>query len=212
MKRYFSKFLIVALICVLGFSFGCASKQAEVDEGVKQEQQVSDEDNQAAEEDKKAEEERLKAEEERLKAEEERLKAEELERQQKLEQQKKEEEQKKEALRKFSDVNVYFNFDSSEISEEARSILEEKATWLSENNDVKISIEGHCDKRGTTQYNLALGERRAESVKTYLVALGVDGSRISTISYGEERPAVEGSGDDVWSKNRRAEFVIESGI
>jgi peptidoglycan-associated lipoprotein len=198
MKRYFSKFMIIALICVLGLSFGCASKKADVDEGVKQEQQVSEEDKQKAEEEKKAEEERLKAEE--------------LERQKKLEQQKKEEEMKKEALRKFSDVNVYFSFDSSELSEDARAILEEKAAWLSENKDAKISIEGHCDERGTTQYNLALGERRAESAKTYLVALGVDGSRISTISYGEERPAVEGSGEDVWSKNRRAEFVIESGM
>lgn len=194
MKKYFSRFLLIALICVIGLSFGCASKTADVDEGVQQEQAAED-DNAKAEAEKKAEEERLKAEE--------------LARQEKLEQQKKEEQRIKEALRKFSDVNVYFGFDSSELSEEARAILEEKAAWLSENIDAAISIEGHCDERGTTEYNLALGERRAESVKSFLVALGIDGSRISTISYGEERPAVEGSGDDVWSKNRRAEFVIE---
>ncbi|MCB9480490.1 MAG: peptidoglycan-associated lipoprotein Pal [Desulfobacteraceae bacterium] len=200
MKRYFSRLFIIALICILGLSFGCSSKKTDLNEGVTQEQ-VS-------------EQERLKAEqaEKEKKAEEERLKAEELERQKKLEQQKREEERKKEALRKFSDVNVYFTFDSSEISEEARMILEEKSQWLMENNNVKITVEGHCDSRGTTQYNLALGERRAESVKTYLVALGIDSARISTISYGEERPAVEGSGEDVWAKNRRAEFVIDSGL
>ncbi|MDY0359873.1 MAG: peptidoglycan-associated lipoprotein Pal [Desulforegulaceae bacterium] len=200
MKRYFSRFFIIALICALGLSFGCSSKKADVNEGITQEQS--------------SEEDRLNAEqaEKDKKAEEERLQAEELERQKKLEQQKKEEQSKQEALRKFSDVNIYFGFDSSEISEEARAILEEKAQWLMENKNVKITVEGHCDERGTTQYNLALGERRAESVKTYLVALGVDSSRILTISYGEERPAVNGSGDDAWSKNRRAEFVIESGI
>ncbi|MDY0131455.1 MAG: peptidoglycan-associated lipoprotein Pal [Desulforegulaceae bacterium] len=198
MNKYFSRLTVFILICFFGLGLGCASKQVDIDEGMSQEQQISEEDKQKAEEEKKAKEERLKAEE--------------LKRQQKLEQQKKEEKQKKEALRKFSDVNVYFGFDSSEITSKARAILEEKAAWLLENKDVKIILEGHCDERGTTQYNLALGERRAESVKTYLVALGVDGSRISTISYGEERPAVQGSGEDVWSKNRRAEFVIESGI
>lgn len=201
MKKYFSSLLIIGLICVLGFSFGCSSKKADLNDGVTQEQVADDEAQNAEQEakDKKA-------------AEEERLKAEELERQKKLEQQKREEQEKKEAIRNFRDVNIYFSFDSSEISGEARSILEEKSQWLMENRDAKITVEGHCDERGTTQYNLALGERRAESVKTYLVALGVDSSRISTISYGEERPAVEGSGEEAWSKNRRAEFIIDSGL
>jgi len=78
------------------------------------------------------------------------------------------------------------------------------------NPDSEISVEGHCDERGTAEYNLALGERRAESAKKYLNALGIESDRIDTISYGEEKPAVEGSGEEVWSQNRRAEFNIIS--
>lgn len=102
---------------------------------------------------------------------------------------------------------VYFAFDSSFLTEPSRAKLEALATSLKSNN-ISIQIAGHCDERGTVQYNLSLGERRAHSVKQFLVDSGVAESRITTISYGEEKPAVEGHDESAWSKNRRAEFVV----
>jgi peptidoglycan-associated lipoprotein len=102
---------------------------------------------------------------------------------------------------------VYFEFDSFSIKSESRSVLDTHATWLKANAGVSVQIEGHCDERGTTEYNLALGERRAGSVKDYLVSKGVPASRLSTISYGEERPAKTGVNEMAWAQNRRAEFV-----
>jgi len=98
---------------------------------------------------------------------------------------------------------VFFEFDSSELTADARQVLGRQAEWLNHYSDVRITVEGHCDERGTREYNLALGERRATAVKNYLSALGVRSSRISTISYGKERPAVAGNGNGVWSQNRR---------
>lgn len=103
---------------------------------------------------------------------------------------------------------VYFAFDSSALSTSTRSTLASNADYLKSNSSAKIQIEGHCDERGGVQYNLALGERRANSVKNYLTALGIASSRISTISYGKERPIAFGHEEDSWSKNRRANFVI----
>ncbi len=100
---------------------------------------------------------------------------------------------------------VYFEFDSSVITSEGQSLLNDKANWINNNPDASVIIEGHCDQKGTNDYNLALGDRRANSVKSYMVDLGVSGSRMTTISYGEERPA-DPSDDD---KNRRAKFVVE---
>lgn len=103
---------------------------------------------------------------------------------------------------------VYFDYDSSVLKPEAKLKLERAATWLKRNAKVNVQVEGHCDERGTNEYNLALGERRALAARRYLISLGVDPDRIFTISYGEERPAVEGHGEWAWKFNRRAEFKI----
>lgn len=113
------------------------------------------------------------------------------------------------AANDFISVDVYFDYDSSVISDSEISILEGKADWLLANIDATIIIEGHCDERGTTEYNLALGDRRAERAKSFLVNLGVDPSRITTISYGEERPVAIGHNEAAWAKNRRAHFLIK---
>jgi peptidoglycan-associated lipoprotein len=104
---------------------------------------------------------------------------------------------------------VYFDFDSSDIKPEHRPLLEKKAAWLKANPEARVRIEGHCDDRGTVEYNLALGEKRAIRVMDYLVSLGVPAKKISTISYGEERPAVPGQDEEAWAKNRRAEFRLQ---
>ncbi len=98
---------------------------------------------------------------------------------------------------------VYFGYDRYDLTADGRSGLQTQAAWLVAHASVKVTVEGHCDERGTREYNLALGDRRANSVKNYLVALGVDPSRIHTVSYGKERPAVTGSGESSWSQNRR---------
>lgn len=103
---------------------------------------------------------------------------------------------------------VYFATDSSAIDAEAEATLSAQANWLQQHPELNIAVEGHCDERGTREYNLALGERRANSAKNYLVSLGVSASRITTISYGKERPADMGNGDAAWSQNRRAVTVI----
>jgi len=103
---------------------------------------------------------------------------------------------------------VFFATDRSDLSEEARETLRQQTEWLMEFPSVTVTIEGHCDERGTREYNLALGERRANAVKDYLVALGIAPSRITTISYGKERPAVLGSDPEAWAQNRRAVMVV----
>jgi peptidoglycan-associated lipoprotein len=104
---------------------------------------------------------------------------------------------------------VFFDYDSSELSADARGTLERQAAWLKQYSNVSITIEGHADERGTREYNLALGERRAQAVKNYLVSLGVPSERLNTISYGKERPAVMGYGEEAWSKNRRGVTVVQ---
>lgn len=108
----------------------------------------------------------------------------------------------------FVNENIHFAFDSSVLSDEAQQILNSKADYLRTNPDITITVEGHCDDRGTDAYNIALGERRAESVKIFLVDLGIGTNRLNTVSYGEERPVAMGHYEDSWAKNRRAEFVI----
>ena len=98
---------------------------------------------------------------------------------------------------------VFFDLDKSEIRPDAQATLQKQAAWLNQYRDKTVSIEGHCDERGTREYNLALGERRANAVKKYLVSLGVDASRLSTISYGKERPVALGSDEASWAQNRR---------
>jgi peptidoglycan-associated lipoprotein len=104
---------------------------------------------------------------------------------------------------------VFFGYDAYDVNDEARATLEKQAAWLKQYPNLNVSIEGHCDERGTREYNLALGERRANAVKNYLVALGIAPSRISTISYGKERPAVVGANDAAWSQNRRGVTVVQ---
>jgi len=103
---------------------------------------------------------------------------------------------------------VYFATDSSVVDSEGQSALDRQAGWLKGNESVNVTLEGHADERGTREYNLALGERRATAAKNYLVGQGIAASRINTISYGKERPAVTGNDDSSWSQNRRAVTVI----
>lgn len=103
---------------------------------------------------------------------------------------------------------VFFDFDKYNIRADQRGTVEALAAWLDTNPSVTLTIEGHCDERGTREYNLALGERRANSVRDYLVALGINPGRLTTVSYGEERPAVLGSNDSAWAQNRRGVFVV----
>ncbi len=104
--------------------------------------------------------------------------------------------------------DIYFAFDKSTLTPAAQDNLLRKAEWLRENSDATVTIEGHCDERGTNEYNLALGDRRAESAKAFLVDLGIDPSRLTTISYGEERPVDPRNMEEAWAKNRRDHFVV----
>jgi peptidoglycan-associated lipoprotein len=104
--------------------------------------------------------------------------------------------------------DIYFEFDKSTLTPAAQDNLLKKADWLRENPDVTATIEGHCDERGTNEYNLALGDRRAESAKAFLVDLGIDASRLTTISYGEERPLCSEKTEECWAKIRRDHFVV----
>jgi len=104
---------------------------------------------------------------------------------------------------------IYFDFDKSDLSKAARDALSKNADVAKSNAGAKIQIEGHCDERGSAEYNLALGERRAKSSMQYLITLGVKADSLSTISYGKEKPAVKGSDEAAWAKNRRAEFVAK---
>lgn len=103
-------------------------------------------------------------------------------------------------------TRVYFDFDQYALTTEARDTLNLNATILKANPALKVKIEGHCDERGSNQYNIALGERRAQATQNYLVSLGVDGNRLSTVSFGEEMPLEPGHDEAAWAKNRRAEF------
>jgi peptidoglycan-associated lipoprotein len=109
----------------------------------------------------------------------------------------------------FINQDILFAYDSSDLDAAAVTLLKAKAAWLMANMNETATIEGHCDERGTTEYNLALGERRASVVKAYLVNLGIADSRLSTISYGEERPKVMGSTEEAYRLNRRAHFAMD---
>jgi peptidoglycan-associated lipoprotein len=104
--------------------------------------------------------------------------------------------------------DIHFDFDKSNIRQDDRKILSRNAAYLSKNINVKIVIEGYCDERGTAEYNMALGERRADEAKKYLVNLGIDGKRITTISYGSEKPLDPGHDEVAWAKNRRDHFAV----
>ena len=114
----------------------------------------------------------------------------------------------KTALIKVGD-RVLFGYDSSELDDDDRAILNNQSKFLNQNPSLKVTIQGHCDERGTREYNLALGEKRASSVKDYLISLGINSERVSVVSYGKERPQVLGSNKAAWSMNRRSVTTID---
>ena len=102
---------------------------------------------------------------------------------------------------------VFFGYNSSDLDSDAQELLQDQIAWIKQHN-VSVTIEGHCDERGTREYNLALGEKRAQAVKNYLTSMGIPSARVTTISYGKERPAVVGSNDGAWSQNRRSVTTV----
>jgi peptidoglycan-associated lipoprotein len=108
----------------------------------------------------------------------------------------------------FMTERVFFDYDKSALKMEAQALLKKKAEWLKSTANAKLTIEGNCDERGTAEYNLALGERRAQAAKKFLVDLGIDAKRITTISYGKERPIDPAHNEAAWSKNRNDGFVV----
>jgi peptidoglycan-associated lipoprotein len=141
----------------------------------------------------------------------EKLRQEEMDRQEKLRRDEEERHLTEAASTTFIESleKVYFDFNKSDIKKESRDVLSKNAAIIREHNSVKVVVEGHCDERGTAEYNLALGERRALSVKKYLVTVGVGETNMYTISYGEEKPADPGHNKEAWAKNRRAQFSKE---
>jgi len=133
-----------------------------------------------------------------------------LARQQAIEEQRiqEEAERKADARNMFLNEGIFFEFDSAVLLAGAQAILKKKAEWLLNNSGVTVTIEGHCDERGTNEYNLALGDRRAVSAKTFLMDLGISGSRLTCISYGEERSVDPGYNEKAWAKNRRCHLTI----
>ncbi len=114
------------------------------------------------------------------------------------------------ALTRQGIADVHFAFDRYDLTDETKATLQGLSTFLSQNQDVTITIEGHADERGTSEYNLALGARRAQSGRDYLVTLGIAPERLETISYGEERPVDSGHNELAWALNRRAHFVVKA--
>lgn len=193
LKKFNFRFILCCImVLMLAAAMSCAKKTPEPDEGVtEQEQKVSETETEEAERQRKEKQE-SEIDEQELEA---------SKRAEAREQQKAEEEKER-----FLSQKIYFEFDDSSLTTEAREVLQHKVRWLRNNPDACVIVEGHCDERGTDEYNLALGSRRAESVKDFLVKAGIDPSRLTTISYGEERPAVEGHNEKAWAKNRRVEF------
>lgn len=205
--------LTIAVLVVFAFSFvfllsSCAKKQV-----ITEEKQVKAPPKEVAkvEKEKPAVKE-VKEEEEAKKAEEAKLeKLKELEMTKKREAEAKMKEEKAWLERRIAKVeaeSIYFDFDKSFIKLEYRAVLQAKAEFLKDNPNIHIRIEGNCDERGTNEYNLALGERRADSAAKFLVSLGISPDRIETISYGEERPLALGHGEGAWAQNRRDDFTV----
>ena len=184
-------FLVLVLIIFVGFLAPSCGKKELKSEPVMSEDEAR----------RRAEEEARKREQERQAA----IREEEL-----REDQLQAESQRTQSAREmFENEDILFEFDSASLSVEAQEILRAKAEWLRENPRARVMIEGHCDERGTNEYNLALGDRRAYSARAFLVDLGIDDARLTTISYGEEQPIDSRSSEEAWAKNRRAHFVIK---
>ena len=113
------------------------------------------------------------------------------------------------AKKRFENQDIHFQYDSSQLNSTTKTLLQEKAAWLKENYSASVTIEGHCDERGTTEYNLALGERRASVAKAYLINLGISAARLNTISFGEEKPFNLNKTELAFRENRRAHFAID---
>lgn len=113
------------------------------------------------------------------------------------------------AQSKFTNEHIYFSYDSAILDEIAQVLLKAKANWMKENPSAKVLISGHCDERGTVEYNLALGDSRAESVKRFMISLGVDAGALRTVSYGKEQPLDTGNNEEAWARNRRAQFNLQ---
>jgi peptidoglycan-associated lipoprotein len=198
MKR---KWIILAMLFIIPtmlFSVSCAKKAVMTEPSITDTSAADEAARQAELEKQKAMDRQKQMEEERLAAERaEQLKAEAMERDMMM------------AKNRFISENVYFDFDNATLDYQAQELLKQKAMWLRDFPEANVVIEGHCDERGTNAYNLALGERRAESAKAFLVNLGISDARLTTISYGEEKPLDMGQNEESWAKNRRAAFVLE---
>ena len=212
-KKVSFSLLVFALVVSFSLFINACAKKVAVEE-VEQQEVVATEE--VSEEDKAAEQKRLEEERAAREAE---LKEEALRKGREREEaaRREEEARREEAARReaqlreeFENENIHFDFDKFFLTDEAKETLSKKASWLLDNPDISITIEGHCDERGTNEYNMALGERRANSAMKYFVNAGVDAGRISTISYGEERPLVSESNETAWAKNRRDQFRIIS--
>jgi len=204
------RWLVVSLMLALAFSFSCARKTIRSDvvpysppwaAEVKREtpeakpEAVSPESTAFLEREKKLQEEKLREESLREKA------LREIAAQ--------EEAARREAASKTTNLEaVYFDFDQWSIREDQKDVLQKNAEWLKASLKVKVRLEGHCDEKGTAEYNLALGQKRAEAVKAFLEGLGITTPRISTMSYGKERPLDPGHNEAAWAKNRRADIVL----
>ena len=198
-KKIMTGLIALAFACsLLILMTSCAKKQVQVSEGVTPSAQVS-------EKVTAADEARMK---EQMAANEAYRKKKEAERQALLREMQKRQELKVE-MRHFQAEKIYFDFDKSELKPQARAVLKKKADWLRANPGFSLVIEGHCDERGTNEYNLALGERRAVAAWKFLNALGISGERMSTISFGEEKPADPRHTIGAWAKNRRDEFKLK---
>ena len=195
-KKMMTGMIVLAFICSSFLLMtSCAKKQIQVSEPVQpatQEVKAEEDKAKAAEEAKSAEDAKARAEAERQ------ARLRELKMAQKL----------ADEIRNFESENIYFAFDRSDLTDESKSTLREKGNWLRANGDYSVNISGNCDERGTAEYNLALGERRAHAAKKFLTGLGISENRLATISYGEERPVDPGHNDEAWAKNRNDQFTL----
>jgi len=206
------KFVCIFIVCIMSVFIisGCGTQP-----DVKTPEEIA-----AQEEAERA---RVEAE-KRIKAEEEvRRKKAEIQRQKRVQEQRQEQERKEEIRRaeqrrmqediesrkRFEETNIYFDYNESTLRWDSQEELKIKAEWLRMHPGVNVIIEGHCDERGSAAYNIALGERRAETAKNFIVDLGIEPDRIETVSFGEERPVDPQSTEEAWSRNRRAHFVIK---
>ncbi len=198
-KKMMTGMIVLAFICSSFLLMtSCAKKQIQVSEPVQPAtQEVKAEGDEAAKA-KAAEEAKSAAEQEARDEAERQARLRDLKMAQKL----------ADEIRNFEAENIYFAFDRSDLTDESKSALREKGNWLRANGDYSVNISGNCDERGTAEYNLALGERRAHAAKKFLMGLGISANRLATISYGEERPVDPGHNDEAWAKNRNDQFTL----